>query len=163
MRTNIRTLITAILLFSLVFAITFLIGGNMIYATETVCRYCGKDCTCIKNGIQCGADCSCLLKTTVYVSGYSNQNASEIIGGFSGGADAGVLEGPVNVILGILQYAAWAVALGMIIIIGILYMTKGAGGKADVKTTLLPYFIGAICVGAATTIAKFVMSLGGNG
>ncbi len=159
MKTNVGTLVVAILLALIT------VFGNIAYATETVCRYCGEDCACIKKGIQCSVDCSCLLKNTsaISVSSYSNQSASEIIDGFGAGADGGVLAGPVNAILGILQYAAWAVALGMIIFIGILYMTKGAGGKAAVKDTLLPYFIGAICVGAATTIVKFVMSLGGNG
>ena len=46
----------------------------------------------------------------------------------------------------------------MIIYIGIKYMTSGAGKKAEVKDTLLPYLVGAICVGAATTIASFAMN-----
>lgn len=164
MKTNIRTLITVTLLFALAFVTIFLIGSNMTYATETICRYCGEDCACLKKGIECSVDCRCLLKnTSVSVPSYSSQSASEIISGFDVGADGGIFEEPVKVILGILQYAALAVAIGMMIIIGILYMTKGAGGKADVKSTLLPYFVGAICVSAATTIAMFVMSLGGNG
>lgn len=158
MRTNIETLVIAILLALIT------VFGNIAYATETVCKYCGEDCACLKKGIECSVDCRCLLKnTSVSVPSYSSQSASEIIGGFDVGADGGIFEEPVKVILGILQYAALAVAIGMMIIIGILYMTKGAGGKADVKSTLLPYFVGAICVSAATTIAKFVMSLGGNG
>lgn len=64
----------------------------------------------------------------------------------------------VGKIIGFIQYAAWAVAIGMIIYIGIKYMTAGAGKKADAKETLLPYLIGAICVGAATTIASFAMN-----
>ncbi len=39
-------------------------------------------------------------------------------------------------------------------------MTRGAGGRAEVKSTFLPYVIGAVCVGSATTIATFVMGLG---
>ncbi len=64
----------------------------------------------------------------------------------------------VGKIIGFIQYAAWAVAIGMIIYIGIKYMTSGAGKKAEVKDTLLPYLVGAICVGAATTIASFAMN-----
>lgn len=64
----------------------------------------------------------------------------------------------VGKIIGFIQYAAWAVAIGMIIYIGIKYMMSGAGTKAAVKDTLLPYLIGAICVGAATTIASFAMN-----
>ena len=65
-------------------------------------------------------------------------------------------------IIGFITFAAWAIAVGMMIFIGIKYMLKGAGEKAEVKTTLLPYLIGAICVGAAGTIANFAMSLGQN-
>lgn len=65
----------------------------------------------------------------------------------------------VSKILGFIQYAAWAVAIGMIIWIGIKYMMSGAGNKAQVKETLLPYLVGAVCVGAATTIASFAMNL----
>lgn len=64
----------------------------------------------------------------------------------------------VGKIIGFIRYAAWGVAIGMIIYIGIKYMMTGAGNKATVKETLLPYLIGAICVGAATTIASFAMN-----
>lgn len=64
----------------------------------------------------------------------------------------------VGKIIGFIQYAAWAIAIGMIIYIGIKYMMSGAGEKAKVKETLLPYLVGAICVGAATTIASFAMN-----
>lgn len=65
--------------------------------------------------------------------------------------------GIVGKVLGFIQYAAWAIAIGMMIYIGIKYMMSGAGKKAEVKDTLLPYLIGAICVGAATTIASFAI------
>ena len=64
----------------------------------------------------------------------------------------------VGKIIGFIQYAAWAIAIGMIIYIGIKYMMSGAGDKAKVKETLIPYLVGAICVGAATTIASFAMN-----
>jgi hypothetical protein len=53
------------------------------------------------------------------------------------------------------------VAIGMAIFIGIKYLTKGAGAKAEVKDTVLPFLIGAILVGGATTIAKFALTLAG--
>ena len=70
------------------------------------------------------------------------------------------LKGAVETVLGFIAFIAWAVALGMIVFIGIKYMTKGAGGKAEVKSTFLPYVVGAVCVGAASTIASFIMGLG---
>lgn len=86
--------------------------------------------------------------------------AGGVISGFDKADGAGVLETPAGSVLGIINYIAIAVALGMIIVIGIKWMTAGAGGKATVKDTLLPYLIGAICVAAGTAIAKFAINLG---
>lgn len=90
-------------------------------------------------------------------------DAASVIGGLNNSAsDGGILSGPVSKIIGVIKYIAIAVALGMVIIIGIKWMTAPAGGKAAVKDTFLPYLIGAICVGAASAIAQFAISLGGN-
>lgn len=62
-------------------------------------------------------------------------------------------------VLGLIQFVAWAVAIGMALIIGIKYISQGAGVKADIKTTFMPYLIGAVCVGAATTIAEFALNI----
>lgn len=90
-------------------------------------------------------------------------DASSVIGGLNNASsDVGVLAGPATAIIGLIKYIAIAVAFGMIIIIGIKWMTAGAGGKATIKDTLLPYLIGAICVGAASAIAEFALGLGGK-
>ncbi len=90
-------------------------------------------------------------------------DASSVIGGLNNAStDVGVLSGPATAIIGLIKYIAIAVAFGMIIIIGIKWMTAGAGGKAAIKDTLLPYLIGAICVGAASAIAEFAIGLGGK-
>ena len=90
-------------------------------------------------------------------------DASSVIGGLNNAStDVGVLAGPATAIIGLIKYIAIAVAFGMIIIIGIKWMTSGAGGKAAVKDTFLPYLIGAICVGAASAIAEFALGLGGK-
>ena len=90
-------------------------------------------------------------------------SASEVINGLdSNASNGGILTGPVNTIVGIIKYIAIAVAFGMIVIIGIKWMTAGAGGKAAIKDTFLPYLIGAICVGAASTIAQVALRLGGK-
>ena len=69
------------------------------------------------------------------------------------------LETPIEAVMGVLALIAGAIAVGMVIVIGIKYMTKGAGGKAEVKDTLLPYLIGAILVGGATGIAAAIISM----
>ena len=66
-------------------------------------------------------------------------------------------------ILGIVALIAGFVATGMLIYIGIKYMTKGAGGKAEVKDTILPYLVGAVLVGGAAKIAQIALQLGGGG
>lgn len=81
----------------------------------------------------------------------------------SGSSGGGALETPISKILGYITYTAYAVAIGMIIIIGINWMSASAGGKAKIKDTFLPYLIGAICVGAATTIASFAINFGSSG
>ena len=50
----------------------------------------------------------------------------------------------------------------MLIYIGIKYMTKGAGAKAEVKETLLPYLIGAVLAGGAFKLAEIALKLGGE-
>ena len=70
------------------------------------------------------------------------------------------LNNPISAILTVVSVIAGAVAVGMLIYIGIKYMTKGAGGKAEVKDTLLPYLIGAILVGGAATLAQVAINMG---
>ena len=98
-------------------------------------------------------------------SGAGNMNGSGIfepnadVVTIGGNSPRGAIITVGQTILGIIAFIAAAVAVGMAIYIGIRYMTKGAGGMAKVKTTLLPYFIGAIIVGGATAIAGIVLGL----
>lgn len=102
-----------------------------------------------------------VISLTSIVYADISDEAGGIIDGFNNaGSSASTLETPVAKILGLIKYIGVAVALGMIIVIGIKWMTAGAGGKATVKDTLLPYLIGAICVGAFGAIAEFAINLG---
>ena len=69
------------------------------------------------------------------------------------------LDNPLASILGIITVIAGAVAVGMLIFIGIKYMTKGAGAKAEVKDTLIPYLIGALLVAGASSLASVALGL----
>ena len=73
---------------------------------------------------------------------------------------SGSLKSPIESILGVVAVIAAAVAVGMLIYIGIKYMSKGAGAKAEVKDTLMPYLIGAILVGGASAIASAAIAMG---
>ena len=66
-------------------------------------------------------------------------------------------------ILSIMMYIAYATAFVVVILIGIKYMTGATGDKAKVKSTFVPYLIGAIIVGLSSQIAIYFMSIVGNG
>lgn len=62
-------------------------------------------------------------------------------------------------VLGVFQTAGVAIAVIIIIVLGIKYMMGSASEKAEYKKTMIPYLIGAICVFAAPTIANIVYEL----
>ena len=72
----------------------------------------------------------------------------------SGGTIDTTAKAIINLVLRIIGWVGYGVALGMAVYIGIKYMMSGAGEKAKVKETLLPYLIGALLVGSAATIVN---------
>lgn len=72
----------------------------------------------------------------------------------SGKADSVVAQ-----ILGILQFAAVAIALAMLLVIGIKYITASPEGKADIKGTAIAYLIGAVCIFAAVGILNGIKDI----
>ena len=62
-------------------------------------------------------------------------------------------------IFGILQAVALAVALVMILVLGIKYMTASVEGKADIKATMVPFIVGAVVAFGAFTIWRIVLIL----
>ncbi len=58
--------------------------------------------------------------------------------------------------VGIIQIVGTIVAVGVIMVLGIKYMMGSAEEKAEYKKTMLPYFIGAILLFAATNLAGIV-------
>lgn len=57
-----------------------------------------------------------------------------------------------STILGVIQWAGYAIAVGMLLYIGIKYMMSAANEKANLKQVLINYFIGALIVAGVTTI-----------
>lgn len=88
--------------------------------------------------------------------------AKNIIGR-NGGDLTNVAKEAANSILGLLAIVAGAAAVGMLVYIGIKYMTRGAGGRAEVKNTILPWLIGAILVSSASGIVRSILSISGGG
>ena len=70
----------------------------------------------------------------------------------------GDIEGDVEKVLGTIQWIGYVVAIGMLIYVGIKYLTSGAGKKAEAKDTLIPMLIGAALVALAPTIASAVFN-----
>ena len=69
------------------------------------------------------------------------------------------LEGTDNMvgkILGIIQWIGYAIALGMLIYIGIKYTMSAANEKADLKRASVNFIIGAIIIAGAATICGWV-------
>ena len=66
--------------------------------------------------------------------------------------DVSSLSTPVSTILGIIQWAGYAIAVAMGLVIGIKYVTASPDGKAEVKKTLGFYVAGIAIIVTASTI-----------
>ena len=60
-------------------------------------------------------------------------------------------------ILGAIQAVAFAIAVGMLIVMGMKYMLAAADEKAELKKATINYFIGAIIVFGASTIFRILV------
>ncbi len=61
-------------------------------------------------------------------------------------------------ILGIIQVVGTIIAVGMLMVLGVKYMMGSADQKAEYRKTMIPYFIGAILIFAATNITDAIYS-----
>lgn len=64
--------------------------------------------------------------------------------------------------LGFVQWFGYALAVGMLLYIGIKYMMASANEKADLKKGSINYVIGAILVAAASAIVGIITSIGSD-
>lgn len=62
----------------------------------------------------------------------------------------------VGRVLGFVQVLGSAIAVIMIVVLGIKYMVGSVEEKAEYKKTMIPYAVGAICIFAASNIASAV-------
>ena len=61
-------------------------------------------------------------------------------------------------IIGIIQVVGSIAAVAVLVVLGIKYMMGSTEEKAEYKKTLIPYFIGAVLIFAASNIASMVYS-----
>ena len=67
-----------------------------------------------------------------------------------------------STVLGYIQWFGYAMAVGMLLYIGIKYMMSSANDKADLKKGSVNYVIGAVIVAAAATIVGILSRIGGS-
>lgn len=63
-----------------------------------------------------------------------------------------------NYVIGFLRVIGTAVAVVIIIVLGIKYLTASPEGKADYKSSMIPYLVGAVLVFAGTWIASGIIN-----
>ena len=64
-------------------------------------------------------------------------------------------------IIGVIYVVATIVSLGMLLVIGIKYITSSPDQKADLKSRAVPYLIGAALIFGAANILKFIEQISG--
>lgn len=65
-------------------------------------------------------------------------------------------------VVGIVQVVGYVVAVVMLVIIGIKYITSSPEGKAEVKKTALYYVLGAALIAGAVTVAGVIFDFGSD-
>lgn len=65
----------------------------------------------------------------------------------------------VSDILGAIQWIGYVIALGMLIYVGIKYIMSSAQEKADLKSNMVRFVIGAIIIAGASTIFGWVKGI----
>ena len=68
----------------------------------------------------------------------------------------------VGTILGFVQVIGSAIAVIMIVVLGIKYMVGSAESKAEYKKTMIPYLIGTVLIAATGTIVRLINDLTQN-
>ena len=77
------------------------------------------------------------------------------------GAKAGDTSKVTNIggkIINIIQVVGIVVAIAVVLIIGIKYMTGSVEQKAEYKKVMIPYIIGAVLLVAGTSIVKVIFN-----
>lgn len=77
------------------------------------------------------------------------------------GLDSGMVSF-VGIILGAIRWIGYAIAIGMLIYVGIKYVMASANEKADLKNAMIKYVIGAILIAGAASIAGWIFDIGGK-
>lgn len=98
------------------------------------------------------------MSATVFATGMmSSFFETEVV--ISVGAGNGSMEDMASDVLGFLQYAGFAIAIGMTIYAGMKYMMSAANEKAELKESSMRLVVGAIIVAGVSGIFPVVWKL----
>lgn len=81
-------------------------------------------------------------------------NTGSYTGIYNGGSQS--IKSAGGIILGVVQVVGTSIAVIMLVIIAIRYFTAAPEAKADIKSQLIPYVIGAILLFAASNLVSIV-------
>lgn len=98
------------------------------------------------------------LTTVVSASGIDAANLANQLKGNTSVAQGDVMN-IGNQIIGIITTVGVVVAVVILLVLGIKYMMGSASEKAEYKTTMIPYLVGAILIFGASAITKVVVGL----
>ncbi len=102
----------------------------------------------------------CMAMCSITLAG-STTGAGKVDSSFKPSADmSGEATKFANKILGFVQWAGYAIAVGMLIYVGIKYVMASANEKADLKNSLIKYVIGAVLIAGAATISQWIFAIG---
>ena len=96
-----------------------------------------------------------LVVPSVFASSASSDIQLPEINTNSGKQNSGLISN----ILGLIQFVGVAIALGMLIVIGIQYVTASSTKKGEIKDTAINYLFGAVCIFAAAGILQGIKGL----
>ena len=99
-----------------------------------------------------------MFSSVVMASGSAADKVDSIKSSVPAGAESKINTLAGNII-GVLTTVGIAVAVIILLILGIKYMMGSASEKAEYKKTMIPYLVGAILIFGASGIAKIVISM----
>lgn len=94
---------------------------------------------------------------------FSYVYASDIVGIIGAGENINIKPRPVGQtfatkLIGAMQWFGYAIAVGMVVLIGIKYVIASADEKASMKGAFVKYVIGAFIMAGATAIASILFN-----
>lgn len=100
-----------------------------------------------------------MMSSIVFAEGGASKDIVGIIGGEPTATSPAGMDGMVSGFLGTFQFIGYAIAIGMLIYVGIKYTMAVADAKADMKTTAIRYVIGAILIAGADAIFGWIINM----